>query len=294
MRDRRSCRPPGGLSACRPTRRRLRPVTRVAGQGLTRAVRPSAVAVSAAAPPCAASASELPGPLAREGAASGALACSGVWPPGARGGPAPLLHGRRGPDATPEHLRVQGTGADAGLSLTREDRSIITPRRDFGQLSLVAQSTEIEQRITRLRVPIRLRGAAEPSRRKPGSRERGGALRHATRRRRAGVPRLPQGGTNLGLTDVAALHKVLTGLDPAALTDLSSEAVLDFQAASRGSLHSVLGSLDPSAKGIRPKVLEAYNRATGNPHMDLPRWLRHGSPVGITSFITPRGIPDRP
>ena len=108
------------------------------------------------------------------------------------------------------------------------------------------------------------------------------------------MPRLPQGGTNLGLTDVAALHKVLTGLDPAALTGLSSEAVLDFQAASRGSLHSVLGSLDPSSKGIRPKVLEAYNRATGNPHMDLPRWLRHGSPVGITSFITPRGIPDRP
>ena len=121
-------------------------MTRVAGQGLIRAVRPSAVAVSAAAPPCAASASELPGPLAREGAASGALACSGVWPPGARGGPAPLLHGRRGPDATPEHLRVQGTGADSGLSLTREVRSIITPQRDFGLLSLVAQSTEIEQR----------------------------------------------------------------------------------------------------------------------------------------------------
>ena len=188
MRDRRSCRPPGGLSACRPTRRRLRPVTRVAGQGLTRAVRPSAVAVSAAAPPCAASASELPGPLAREGAASGALARSGVWPPGARGGPAPLLHGRRGPDATPEHLRVQGTGADSGLSLTREVRSIITPQRDFGQLSLAAQSTEIEQRshafVSRSGSEVR----RSPLEGTPGSRKRGGARSHATRRRRAGVP----------------------------------------------------------------------------------------------------------
>ena len=88
---------------------------------------------------------------------------------------------------------------------------------------------------------------------------------------------------------VAALHKVLTGRDPAALTGLLVEAVLDFQAAARGSLCSVLGSFDPSAKGIRPEVLEAYNRASGDPDVDLPRWSRHGAPVGITSFIPPKG-----
>ena len=293
MRGRRSCRPPGGLSACRPTRRRLRPVTRVAGQGLTRAVRPSAVAVSAAAPPCAASASELPGPLAREGAASGALACSGVWPPGARGGPAPLLHGRRGPDATPEHLRVQGTGADSGLSLTREVRSIITPQRDFGLLSLVAQSTEIEQRshafVSRSGSEVR-RSPLEENR----DRENEAAL--------GGMQPAEGGRACRGF-----LRAALTSDSPMSppSTRSSQDWTRQPSRASRrkpsstfkrprGGRFTLSWAPWTSSKGIRPKVLEAYNRATGNPHMDLPRWLRHGSPVGITSCITPRGMPDGP
>ena len=55
-------------------------------------------------------------------------------------------------------------------------------------------------------------------------------------------------------------------------------------------MRDVLGHLDGAANGIRPEVIEAYNRASGDPDTDLPGWLRHGAPVGITSFITSRGI----
>ena len=82
-----------------------------------RACLPGAVAVPAAGSSCAASAREVPAPLVGEGVAVRALACSGGLPPGARGWPAPYPRVRRGPAASPEHLRVQGTGADGALTL---------------------------------------------------------------------------------------------------------------------------------------------------------------------------------
>ena len=99
--------------------------------------------------------------------------------PVARDRPAPTLRGWRGPAATPEHPRVQGMGADTTLHPEGEARSHdAAVRPDFGRLprSAATSAIEVSKRLTRLQVPLHLRGRSGPSQKAGRDRENEEAL----------------------------------------------------------------------------------------------------------------------
>ena len=89
---------------------------------------------------------------------------------------------------------------------------------------------------------------------------------------------------------MTALREVLTGRDPVARTGLSPESVLDLQVAARGPPTRDSGLLRPNGQGHRARGLGGLHRASGDPDVDLPRWLRQGAPIGISSSFSPRGV----
>lgn len=115
---------------------------------------------------------------------------------------------------------------------------------------------------------------------------------HRTVRRVARAERVGQGIRSL-------LHKVVAA-NPAALDVarklLRGESVSGLPAPAiaqaRGHLRHGLQATPLSAKlgPLQPDILEAYNRATGDPDVHLPQWLVEGAPLGHRASIPTCGV----
>ena len=153
-------------------------------------------------------------------------------PPIARGRPAPTLRGWRGPAASPEHPRVQGTGGDATPHLGGEARSRdAAVRPGCGRLPRAAftPATEVSRRLTHLQVPLHLRGKPCPLQKAVRDRENEEALGGMRNPRWSlrWVPGAPLVGhacrsalratLTTGSPMVVALRELLSGKDPDSL-----------------------------------------------------------------------------
>ena len=76
--------------------------------------------------------------------------------------------------------------------------------------------------------------------------------------------------------------------------DEEAPAQVTAMAAVRVAIAGVLGCAHPPGCGAsrhwQPHLVQAWVTAAGDVEVDVPRWLRHGTPMGIEVPIIPRGV----
>ena len=90
-------------------------------------------------------------------------------------------------------------------------------------------------------------------------------------------------GANPGVLEVA--RKLLRGDSVSGLPEL---AVAQARNHLRHGLHAT--ALSAKHGPLQPNIIEAYNRATGDPDVHLPQWLAEGAPLGHQASIPTCGV----